>query len=167
MATLLRRDSTRQTVDNIAQSYLEFWMEHGINHDANPPHANLQYDSPETHGLLYNLYADALLGLDFIPREVYDMQSNFYPTVAQKFGVPLDTRNKWTKSDWEMFAAAVASPDTQRMMIKTLADWINVTPTHRPLTDLFNVDTGDYPGTLQFAARPVMGGTFSLLALKK
>jgi hypothetical protein len=94
------------------------------------------------------------------------MQSAFYPTVSDVYGVPLDTRNKWTKSDWEMFAAAVASPETQKLMIKQLAKWINVTPTHRPMTDLFNVDSGDYPGGLQFTARPVLGGTFALLALK-
>jgi hypothetical protein len=94
------------------------------------------------------------------------MQSKFYPTISQEFGVPLDTRNKWTKSDWEMFAAAIASPETQKLMHGQLARWINITPTHRAMTDLFNVDTGAYPGGLQFTARPVMGGTFALLALK-
>jgi Domain of unknown function (DUF1793) len=167
MASMVGKDSTKETIDYISQSYLEYWMQHGINHNATLPHTNLQYDHPESHGLLYNLYADALLGLNFVPKEVYDMQSKFYPTIAQEFGVPLDTRNNWTKSDWEMFAAAVASKDTQSLMIKALANWINVTPTHRAMTDLFMVDTGDYPGNLQFTARPVMGGTFALLALKK
>ena len=108
-----------------------------------------------------------MLNLKFVPQSIYDMQSKFYPTISGTHGVPLDTRNRWTKSDWEMFAAAIASPDTQKLMIKQLANWINVTPTHRPLTDLFMVDTGDYPGGLQFTARPVMGGTFALLALRK
>ncbi len=48
-------------------------------------------------GLLYNLYADAALGLGLVPKSVYDMQSNFYPTVANKYGVPLDTRHDYTK----------------------------------------------------------------------
>jgi len=95
------------------------------------------------------------------------MQSAFYPTINARFGVPLDTRNKWTKSDWEMFAAAVASPATQKMFIEDLARWIDSTPTHRAMTDLFQTDNGDYPGGLQFTARPVMGGSFSLLALPK
>jgi hypothetical protein len=93
------------------------------------------------------------------------MQSAFYPTIRQPFGVPLDTRNVWTKSDWEMFAASIASDSTREMFIKDLANWINTTPTHRPMTDLFNVDSGDFPGGLQFTARPVMGGSFALLAL--
>lgn len=48
-------------------------------------------------GLLYNLYADRLLGLGLVPESIYDMQSTFYPTVAQTYGVPLDTRDVFTK----------------------------------------------------------------------
>lgn len=48
-------------------------------------------------GLLYNLYADRQLGLDLVPEWVYDMQSTFYPTAENKYGVPLDTRHTYTK----------------------------------------------------------------------
>lgn len=48
-------------------------------------------------GLLYNLFADAQLGLNLVPQSVYDMQSNFYPTVENTYGVPLDTRHTYTK----------------------------------------------------------------------
>ncbi len=48
-------------------------------------------------GLLYNLYGDKLLGLNLVPQSIYDMQSTFYPTVVQNYGVPLDTRNAFTK----------------------------------------------------------------------
>jgi hypothetical protein len=50
-----------------------------------------------TLGLLYNLYADRLLGLNLVPQSIYEMQSAFYPTVAQTYGVPLDTRSIVTK----------------------------------------------------------------------
>ena len=49
-------------------------------------------------GILYNLYADAQLGLGLVPDSVYEMQSNFYPTVKNTYGVPLDTRHTYTKS---------------------------------------------------------------------
>jgi hypothetical protein len=52
-------------------------------------------------GLLYNLYADRELGLNFVPQSVYDMQSTFYPTAKAKYGVPLDTRHSYTKSKLE------------------------------------------------------------------
>ena len=100
---------------NTASSYLSQWQVYGINSEASPPHTNLAYQEPDSHGLLYNLYADKLLGLNFVPQSVYDMQSNFYPTVAQTYGVPLDTRDVYTKSDWEMWVAAISSPSTQSM----------------------------------------------------
>ena len=50
-------------------------------------------------GLLYNLYCDRELGLNLVPQWVYDMQSAFYPTVANTYGVPLDTRHTYTKSE--------------------------------------------------------------------
>lgn len=150
----------------IAHAYMEEWQNLGIAHDAQPPHTTLGYGRNETHGILYNLYADALLRLDLVPRSVYDMQSAFYPTVSYDFGIPLDTRHKYTKSDWEMFAAAVASDSTKNMMIHDLAKFIDQTHTSSPMTDLYDAETGNWPdGAGHFAARPVVGGHFALLAL--
>ncbi|KAK3066258.1 hypothetical protein LTR53_017468 [Teratosphaeriaceae sp. CCFEE 6253] len=95
---------------SIAREYIAQWQTLGIAHEASPPHATLAYGMNETHGLLYNLYADALLETRLVPREVYRMQSDFYPTVADKYGVPLDTRHNYTKNDWEMCVSAPPSP---------------------------------------------------------
>lgn len=114
--------------------------------------------------MLYNIYPDKALGLNFIPQSVYDMQSDFYKSKANKYGVVLDTRGTLTKTDWELFAAAVAKPDTKAMFISLIAKWINETPTWRAFTDLYDTNTGKYPGN-QFTARPVVGGVFALLAL--
>ncbi|KAB5554833.1 hypothetical protein GE09DRAFT_141790 [Coniochaeta sp. 2T2.1] len=149
-----------------AEDYLTKWQDFAINRDANPPHTTLSYGDANSHGLLYNIYADKLLGLNFVPQSIYDMQSAFYPTVALDYGVPLDTRHTWTKSDWEMFAAAVSSPETKTMFITKLAKWIGSTSTQLAMTDLFDAGTGGWPeGGPQFKARPVMGGSCALLAL--
>lgn len=84
----------------IAHSYIEQWQGLGIAHDAVPPHATLAYGMNATHGLLYNLFGDRELGLGLVPQAVYDMQSAFYPTVLNTYGVPLDTRHNYTKSKW-------------------------------------------------------------------
>ncbi|KAI1481220.1 glutaminase GtaA [Daldinia eschscholtzii] len=159
-------DDDAKSFGDIATSYIEQWQGFGLNTAANPPHATLSYGDDDSHGLLYNLYANSLLGFgDFVPKSVYDMQSNFYPTVALKYGVPLDTRHTYTKTDWMLWAAATSSQKTRDTIIGLVADWINVTPTNKPLTDLYDAATGDYPGGLQFTARPVAGGHFALLAL--
>ncbi|KAH6652732.1 glutaminase GtaA [Truncatella angustata] len=166
IAKLTGNADDEKTYGDIATSYISKWQDLGINKAANPPHTTLSYGDGNSHGLLYNLYANSLLGFgsDFVPQSVYDMQSNFYPTVALEYGVPLDTRHTQTKSDWEMFAAAIASAETRDIFISKLAHWINVTPTNLGLTDLYDAGTGDFPG-LQFHARPVVGGHFALLAL--
>ncbi|KAJ5124174.1 uncharacterized protein N7515_007999 [Penicillium bovifimosum] len=150
---------------NIAHSYISQWQGLAIAKYANPPRTTLSYGDTASHGLLYNLFADAQLGLGLVPQSVYQMQSDFYPTVANKYGVPLDTRHTYTKGDWECFAAAVASGDTRKMFLKDLATWINETPTNRALTDLYDTITGNYPQNT-FVARPVMGGSFAPLLVR-
>ncbi|KAJ5154601.1 uncharacterized protein N7500_010040 [Penicillium coprophilum] len=150
---------------SIAKDYITQWQDLAIAKNANPPRTTLSYGNTASHGLLYNLFADAQLGLDLVPQSVYQMQSDFYPTVENKYGVPLDTRHTYTKSDWECFAAAISSVETRAMFIKDLATWVNETPTNRPLTDLYETISGDYPGN-HFVARPVMGGSFAPLLIR-
>ncbi|KAJ5970611.1 uncharacterized protein N7479_000529 [Penicillium vulpinum] len=150
---------------SIAKDYINQWQDLAIAKDANPPRTTLSYGNTASHGLLYNLFADAQLGLNLVPQSVYQMQSNFYLTVDNKYGVPLDTRHTYTKGDWECFAAAISSVDTRAMFIKDLATWINETPTNRPLTDLYDTISGNYPQNT-FVARPVMGGSFAPILVR-
>jgi len=155
-------DATNFTA--IAHDYISRWMDLSINQAANPPHTVLTYNNMSTHGLLYNLYSDRLLHLDLVPQPIYDMQSAFYPTIADPYGIPLDSRNRyWTKSDWQIFCAAIASTQTRNMIIARMAKWLNETPTSRPFTDLYDTESGAYPGNIQFKARPVQGALFALL----
>lgn len=164
IANLTDHAADGSNFSQIATSYIAQWQDLGINYDDSPPHTTLAYDNASSHGLLYNIYADALVQTDLVPRSVYEMQSEFYPTIAEKFGVPLDTRHGWAKNDWEMWSAAVASESTRTEMLGRLAKWIGETSTNSPATDLYEAATGGY-GPVPFAARPVVGGWFALLAL--
>jgi hypothetical protein len=86
-----------QNFSTIAHDYINKWQGYGIAYDANPRHTTLNYGANETHGLLYNIWCDRELGLGLVPQSVYDMQSAFYPTQLEKYGVPLDTRHSYTK----------------------------------------------------------------------
>lgn len=143
IANLTDNQADGANYTNIALDYITQWQTLGIAHDANPPHTTLSYGMNDTYGLLYNLYGDRLLNLNFVPQSVYDMQSAFYPTVEQKYGVPLDTRHNYTKSDWEMWTASIASETTKQMFISDLAKWINETPTNKAMTDWYDVQTGE------------------------
>jgi hypothetical protein len=126
---------------SIAKSYIDQWQTLGIAHDASPPHTTLGYGLNDTHGLLYNLYGDTELQLGLVPQSVYDMQSTFYPTVADEFGVPLDTRHNYTKSDWQMFSAAIADSKTQSLLISLVAKYIGQTATNLALSDWYDAQT--------------------------
>lgn len=168
LSKLIGQDDDAQNYTTFAHDYITQWQTLGINTADDPPHATLNYGNTTTWGLLYNLYNDKLLNTNLVPQEVYDMQSAFYPTVKENFGVPLDTRNRYyTKSDWELFCAAIASEETRDLFISDLANWVNETPTSKPFTDLYQTSDGSFPPGLEFKARPVVGGLFALLLLEQ
>lgn len=104
---------------------------------------------------------------DFIPHHVYSKQSSWYANVMQRYGLPLDSRHLYTKSDWEFEAAAVASKDTRTEILDCVSRWINETETDRPFTDLYETEgRGGFPGP-RFFARPVVGGHFAFLTLER
>lgn len=85
----------------------------------------------------------------------------------QKYGLPLDSRHLYTKSDWEFEAAAVASRSVRSDILDRVAKWLNETNTDRPFTDLYNTEgKGGFPGP-NFFARPVVGGHFAFLTLER
>lgn len=87
----------------ISHKYVQKWMVYGMaktSEDFPEPHTTLAYGDNNTFSLLYNLFADRELNLDLVPQSVYDQQSKFYPTVLNKYGVPLDTRHGYTKGEY-------------------------------------------------------------------
>jgi len=173
---------------NISDTYISKWEEFGMSRDKT--HAKLAYDWYGSWTTLYNLYADALLcfhldGRDdtfdvgggqtpinsgkqgFVPQHIYQKQSTWYHYVRQKYGLPLDSRHLYTKTDWEFFAMAVASEYVRSEILESVARWLNETVTDRPFTDLHNTEgDGGFPGPT-FFARPVVGGHFAFLALQR
>ncbi|CAD0110240.1 unnamed protein product, partial [Aureobasidium uvarum] len=104
---------------------------------------------------------------DFIHNHIYKMQSDWYATVMQKYGLPLDSRHLYTKSDWEFQAAAVASRKTRTEILDRVSKWLNETVTDRPFTDLYDTEgEGGFPGP-NFFARPVIGSHFAFLTLER
>ncbi|KAF3156366.1 hypothetical protein TWF569_006946 [Orbilia oligospora] len=103
----------------------------------------------------------------FVPEDIYTKQSDWYTLVEQKYGLPLDSRHLYTKSDWEFFAAAISARKTRERIILSVGRWVNETSTDRPFTDLYDTEgSGGFPG-IWFMARPVVGGHFAVLALER
>lgn len=95
------------------------------------------------------------------------MQSSWYHAVLQRYGLPLDSRHLYTKSDWEFFAASVTSKSVREEILESVALWVNETSTDRPFTDCYDTEgDGGFPG-IKFMARPVTGAHFAFLTLGK
>ncbi|OJD33205.1 glutaminase [Diplodia corticola] len=166
IAAVVGNDADHANFTATSSSYYAAWEQFAI--DPTGTHTVLAYQWRSSWGLLYNAYPDKLLNLGVVRRAVYDMQSSFYATVSQLFGVPLDSRVSLTKSDWQLWAAATCAPRTRRLVVNAIAYWLNHTSTDKPLTDLYEtIADGGYPSDATFIARPVVGGHFSLLALKR
>ncbi|KAB8305035.1 hypothetical protein EYC80_004340 [Monilinia laxa] len=168
IANLTSHSDVASNYSNIAKSYVDQWIDLAVIDNTTLPHTSLSYSNPDpdSYSLLYNLYPDTLLSLHIIPPSIYTMQSNFYSSIAQSYGVPLDSRNSWTKSDWNIWCATIADDSTKKDMINRVARFVGETESSVPLTDFYDRETGslaDFP--TNFLARPVVGGHFAGLAL--
>ncbi len=156
IAQVLGKTDDAKYYRDLADEYVAKWQGFGISRDGS--HAKLAYTWYGSWTTLYNLYADSLLCFHlpaekkapsvissmsniwktamgfrkdtvFIPNKVYNMQSNWYHAVLQRYGLPLDSRHLYTKSDWEFFAAAVTGKKTRGAMLQSIALWVNETVT--------------------------------------
>ncbi|KAI0779898.1 DUF1793-domain-containing protein [Fomes fomentarius] len=165
IADLLGKSDQSSKYNSIASSYLQQLQLLAVG--GNQQHLTLTYGAEDSWGLMYNLYADKLVGGNFIPSSMYDMQTSWYSNNINAFGIPLDSRNTYTKTDWQMFVAATVTNNHLRdQIISAVLQYASDGQNARPFGDLYDTVNGTMvPSTNPFFARPVVGGHLALLAL--
>ena len=138
-----------------ARSMAETWIKKAANGDGS---YRLAFDRPDTYSMKYNAVWDKLFGTGLFPREVIESEisSNFMH--FNGYGMPLDNRAKYTKSDWLVWTATMsASRDVFIRYTEPLWNAYHNSRSRVPMTDWYDTVTGDMIG---FRHRTVQGGLF-------
>lgn len=155
---------------HIGHEHADLFFRQGLGTDENRTHFVLEYpDKPSTWKIPYNLYPDVLLGLETFPKAAYAMGTGFFSTVRGEYGVALDNRQDWAKSDWNMWLAGTLETSTRDEFVDDLWAFMTNGKHNWPFSDRYISTSarGGEPGIpILCRARPTVGGHFALLALK-
>ncbi|GAB4008716.1 DUF4965 domain-containing protein [Spirosoma migulaei] len=160
MAAMLGDKATSESYLKMARDMAVKWQQLAL--DKTPSdkvHYDLTFENPtDSWSQKYNLVWDKLLNLNVFPTEVTQTEIAYYLTKQKPYGLPLDSRKTYTKSDWIMWTATLAKSDRDfEAFIKPVWKYVNETPSRVPLSDWHETTNAKQVG---FQARSVVGGYY-------
>ncbi len=119
-------------------------------------HYRLAFDRKNTWSQKYNMVWDKLWKTNVFATGTMERDVQYYLKKQNKYGLPLDIRKDYTKNDWIMWTAAMAS-DTKTFLrfVEPIYLYMNETESRVPTSDWYDTKTGRMVG---FKARSVIGG---------
>lgn len=127
----------------------------------------LSFGEKGTYSVKYNLLADKFLGTKLFRPETFEAEARCCAHHANTYGVPLDGRAAYGKSDWLLWMAAATEDMSLKQTFIGAADaLLRATPDRVPFPDWYDTVTGEaqkYGARQMFRNRPVQGGCFAPL----
>lgn len=128
-------------------------------------HTKLTFDKKESWSLKYNLVWDRIWNSGLFEKEIYEKEIDYYLGKINQYGIPLDNRATYTKSDWILWVVALSDDrEKQEKFLKPLVKYLQETPSRNPFSDWFDTITAC---EVHFHNRTVQGGLFMPLLLRK
>ena len=154
MADMLGMKDVSDKYESVAKDLAARWKSMAADGD----HYRLTFDRPGTWSQKYNLVWDELLDLNIFDEDIMDAEIPYYLTKQNVYGLPLDNRSTYSKSDWIIWTATMTdSQEDFEAFIDPLWKFYNETIDRVPMSDWFYTDKPEY---CQFIARSVVGGYF-------
>lgn len=161
MCKLKGRQEDAKRYLSIAQKMAKRWVKDGYEGD----HYRLAFDRPNTWSQKYNMIWDKLWNLNVFPKDAMPREVSFYLKHQNKFGLPLNCRKDYTKTDWIMWSATMAKEQKDFLqLMEPVYTYINETSSRVPLSDWSDTKTGRWVG---FKARSVIGGYWMKVLMDK
>ena len=159
---MLGRDEDAAKYRAIAEEMTATWMATALNADGS---TNLAFDQPNTFSMKYNMVWDKVWGTGLFTQEFRDEELRNNRKHFNRYGLPLDSRSDYTKSDWWVWVASMASKKADFVtFVRPLWQAFNDSVSRVPMTDWFDTVTAR---EVTFQHRSVQGGLFMQVLMKK
>lgn len=154
LADMLGKKDVAEKYIAIAKDMATKWQEMAKDGD----HYRLTFDQPGTWSQKYNLVWDQLFGMNIFPAEIAETEAAYYQTKQNTYGLPLDSRRTYSKSDWIIWSAClIDNADYFIELISPVHKYVNETSTRMPMSDWYETPDAKSVG---FRARSVVGGYY-------
>lgn len=96
----------------------------------------------ESWSMKYNMVWDIIFGFGLFDESVYEKESRKYKAVCNRYGVPLDSRRAFTKTDWMIWASCLdLTLENTRAFADKIEDFLGDTKDRNCFTDWYETDT--------------------------
>jgi len=154
MAGMLGKKQIAKEYVDTARAMAKKW----IKLDKEGNHYKLTFTRKNSWSQKYNLVWDKVFNWNIFPDKVARQEIAYYLTRQNKYGLPLDNRATYTKSDWINWTATLAGNKTTfEKFIGPLFKAFSETKDRVPMTDWYQTTDASQVG---FQARSVVGGYF-------